>query len=52
MTKNGEMILKQQIEYLDRLTRAKRWKQMDEDLIYTTAVSYTHLDVYKRQPLH
>ena len=39
VTKNGAMILKQQIEYRDRLTRAKRWKQMDEDLI----------DVYKRQ---
>ena len=37
VTKNGAMILKQQIEYRDRLTRAKRWKQMDEDLIYTTA---------------
>ena len=37
VTKNGATILKQQIEYRDRLTRAKRWKQMDEDLIYTTA---------------
>lgn len=37
ITQNGATILKQQIEYRDRLTRAKRWKQMDEDLIYTTA---------------
>ena len=37
VTKNGATILKQQIEYRDRLTRTKRWKQMDEDLIYTTA---------------
>ena len=27
--------MKQLIEYRDRLTRAKRWKQMDEDLDYT-----------------
>lgn len=35
ITKNGAMILKQQIEHRDRMTRAKRWKQMDEDLVYT-----------------
>ena len=29
--------MKQQIEYRDRLTRAKRWKQMDEDLDYTAS---------------
>ena len=34
ITKNGAHILKQQIEYRNRLTRAKRWKQMDEDLDY------------------
>lgn len=34
ITKNGATILKQQIEYRDRMTRAKRWKQMDEDLEY------------------
>ena len=34
VTKNGATILKQQIEYRDRMTRAKRWKQMDEDLEY------------------
>ena len=37
VTKNGAHIMKQQIEYRDRLTRAKRWKQMDEDLTYTVA---------------
>lgn len=36
VTKNGAHIMKQQIEYRNRLTRAKRWKQMDEDLDYTT----------------
>ena len=35
VTKNGAHIMKQQIEYRDRLTRAKRWKQMDEDIVYT-----------------
>ena len=35
VTKNGAHIMKQQIEYRDRLTRAKRWKQLDEDLEYT-----------------
>ena len=29
--------MKQLIEYRDRLTRAKRWKQMDEDEDYTSA---------------
>lgn len=37
VTRNGATILKQQIEYRDRMTRAKRWKQMDEDLEYTSA---------------
>lgn len=37
VTKNGAHIMKQQIEYRDRLTRAKRWKQMDEDLDYTAS---------------
>lgn len=37
VTKNGAHIMKQQIEYRDRLTRAKRWKQMDEDLDYDAA---------------
>ena len=36
VTRNGATILKQQIEYRNRLSRAKRWKQMDEDLVYTT----------------
>lgn len=35
--KAGAAIMKQQIEYRNRLTRAKRWKQMDEDLIYSPA---------------
>lgn len=37
VSKSGAAILKQQIEYRDRLSRAKRWKQMDEDLVYTPA---------------
>ncbi len=37
VTKNGAHIMKQQIEYRDRQTRAKRWKQMDEDMEYTAA---------------
>ncbi|MCI6733063.1 MAG: DEAD/DEAH box helicase family protein [Lachnospiraceae bacterium] len=37
ISKNGAQILKQMIEYRDRLTRAKRWKQMDEDITYTTS---------------
>lgn len=37
VTKNGAHIMKQLIEYRDRLTRAKRWKQMDEDETYTSA---------------
>ena len=37
VTKNGAHIMKQQIEYRDRLTRVKRWKQMDEDLDYTSS---------------
>lgn len=37
VTKHGAHIMKQLIEYRDRLTRAKRWKQMDEDETYTSA---------------
>ena len=37
VTRNGAYIMKQQIEYRDRLTRAKRWKQMDEDMEYTAS---------------
>ena len=37
VTRNGAHIMKQQIEYRDRLTRAKRWKQMDEDMDYTAS---------------
>ena len=37
VTKNGAHIMKQQIEHRDRLTRAKRWKQLDEDLDYTAS---------------
>ena len=40
ITKNGACILKQQIECRDRLTRAKRWKQMDDDFEYAA----TNLD--------
>ena len=33
--KNGAFIMKQMIEHRDRLTREKRWAQMDEDVFYT-----------------
>ena len=33
--RNGAHIMKQAIEYRDRLSRVKRWKQMDEDVNYT-----------------
>lgn len=35
VTRNGAMLMKQLIEYRDRLTREKRWQQMDEDVDYT-----------------
>lgn len=34
ITRNGAKIMKQMIEYRDRLTRAMRWRQMDEDVDY------------------
>lgn len=34
VTKNGAHIMKQSIETRDRLSRAKRWKQLDEDVDY------------------
>lgn len=36
VTKNGAHIMKQMIEYRSRATRAKRWKEMDEDLDYAS----------------
>lgn len=35
VTKNGAFIMKQMIEHRDRLTREKRWAQMDENVFYT-----------------
>lgn len=35
ITKNGARLMKQLIEYRDRLSRAKRWQQMDEDEDYS-----------------
>lgn len=35
VTKNGARLMKQMIEYRDRLSRAKRWHQMDEDEDYS-----------------
>lgn len=32
--RNGAHLMKQLIEYRDRLSRARRWKQMDEDVDY------------------
>ncbi len=34
VTKNGAHIMKQVIEYRDRLSRVKRWRQLDEDVDY------------------
>ena len=34
ITKKGSCILKQSVEKRDRLTRKKRWEQIDEDLVY------------------
>lgn len=34
VSKNGAHLMKQLIEYRDRLSRAKRWKQTDEDVNY------------------
>jgi type I restriction enzyme R subunit len=35
VTKKGACILKQQVEKRDRLSRKKRWEQLDEDVTYT-----------------
>lgn len=35
VTKNGAHLMKQLIEYRNRLSRAKWWKEMDEDIDYT-----------------
>ncbi|MEI6579865.1 MAG: DEAD/DEAH box helicase family protein, partial [Eubacteriales bacterium] len=37
ITKRGAKILKQTVEKRDRLTRKKRWEQMDEDLEYSAS---------------
>ncbi len=37
VTKNGAMLMKQLIEYRDRLSRTMRWQQMDEDEDYSGA---------------
>lgn len=34
VSKSGAYLMKQLIEYRDRLSRSKRWKQMDEDVNY------------------
>ena len=34
ITKNGARLMKQMIEYRNRLSREKRWQQMDEDVDY------------------
>ena len=41
ITKNGAAILKQTVEIRDRLTREKRWEQLDEE------VSYSSIDLDK-----
>lgn len=37
ITRNGARLMKQLIEYRNRLSRAKRWQQMDEDEDYSGA---------------
>ena len=37
VTKNGARLMRQLIEYRDRLSRTKRWQQMDEDEDYSGA---------------
>ena len=37
ITRSGASVVKQLIEYRNRLTRAKRWRQMDEDKAYTAS---------------
>ncbi|MDO4803392.1 MAG: DEAD/DEAH box helicase family protein [Lachnospiraceae bacterium] len=37
VTQNGAAIMKRMIEYRDRMTRAKRWRQMDEDVFYNSS---------------
>ena len=37
VTKNGAIVMQQLIEYRDRLSRTKRWQQMDEDVDYSGA---------------
>ena len=37
VSKNGAHLMKQMIECRSRLSRAKRWKQLDEDVDYTPA---------------
>lgn len=37
ITRNGARLMKQLIEYRDRLSRAKRWQHMDEDEDYSGA---------------
>lgn len=34
VVKNGAHLMKQMVEYRNRLSRAKRWKQLDEDIHY------------------
>lgn len=50
ITKTGATILKQQIEYRNRLTRARGWKQMDEDVTY--ASSHLDRDVVNPSQIH
>ncbi len=37
VSKNGAHIMKQLIEYRNRMSRAKRWKQLDEDVDYKSS---------------
>lgn len=46
--RNGAHLMKQLIEYRDRLSRARRWKQMDEDVDYVK----TQLDREVVNPSH
>ena len=50
--KNGKNISRILGDYIDMLSRTKELVECsDDEVLYTLSVSYTHLDVYKRQAM-
>ena len=47
ITRNGARLMKQLIEYRDRLSRAKRWQQMDEDEVVNPSQIRTVIRSFK-----